>query len=132
LLFSNGRKFGSAPLVIAVVGPGIEKGFSRAMEIAIWAESGLCRFSMKPLFADHIQATKGKIVKKNTFNYAALQYGNPIAVQVQQQMGRRRSSFVLRGGSVLSKWKCAWCMFIVLPCLCPIFPSLIWIFIVCA
>ena len=48
----------------------------------------LCPFSEKPKFQSHIQATKGRVVKKNTLNYDALDYSKPVHPQFQQQIGR--------------------------------------------
>jgi hypothetical protein len=74
--------------VVAIVGPAIEKGFSRANNLAAWGESGLVPFCERPLYADHIQATKGKVVKKNTLNYDVLQWDRPIHPQMMHQIGR--------------------------------------------
>jgi hypothetical protein len=45
-------------------------------------------FCEKPLHADHIQATKGKVVKKNTLNYDVLQWDKPLHPQMMHQIGR--------------------------------------------
>jgi hypothetical protein len=74
--------------IVAVVGPAIEKGFSRPNNLAAWEESGLCPFGEKPLFADHIQATKGKTVKKNTLNYDVLDWSKPVHPQMMEQIGK--------------------------------------------
>ena len=74
--------------MIAIIGPAIERGFSRANNLAAWEESGLVPFGEKPLYAEHIQATKGKTVKKNTLNYDVLEWDKPIHPQMMQQIGR--------------------------------------------
>ena len=51
-------------------------------------ESGLVPFCEKPLFADHIQATKGKTVKKNTLNYDVLDWSKPVHPQMMEQIGK--------------------------------------------
>ena len=53
-------------------------------------ESGLVPFCEKPLFADHIQATKGKSVKKNTLNYGVLDWSKPVHPQMMEQTGKRQ------------------------------------------
>ena len=40
------------------------------------------------LFADHIQATKGKSVKKNTLNYDVLDWSKPVHPQMMEQIGK--------------------------------------------
>jgi hypothetical protein len=74
--------------VIAVVGPAIEKGFSRANIISSWSEAGLCPFNEKAKYQPHIQATKGKSVKKNTLNYDALDHSKPMHPQLMEQIGK--------------------------------------------
>ena len=74
--------------VVAIIGPAIQRGFSRSNNLAAWEESGLVPFSEKPLYADHIQATKGKVVKKNTLNYDVLQWDKPLHPQMMEQIGR--------------------------------------------
>jgi hypothetical protein len=74
--------------VVGVVGPAIEKGFTRSNNLSAWQESGLCRFGETPKYAAHIQATKGKTVKKNTINYEVLEWGKPIHPQMMNQIGK--------------------------------------------
>ena len=78
--------------VVAIIGPAIERGFSRSNNLAAWEESGLAPFCEKPLCADHTQATKGKVVKKNTPNYDVLQWDKPLhpqlAVEIAWRLGR--------------------------------------------
>ena len=74
--------------VVAIIGPAIERGFSRSNNLAAWEESGLVPFCEKPLCADHTQATKGKVVKKNTLNYDVLQWDKPLHPQMMHQIGR--------------------------------------------
>ena len=74
--------------VIGIIGPAIMRGFSRSNSISAWEEPGLCPFGGKPKFQDHIQATKGKVVKKNTLNYDVLDYNKPIHPQMMNQIGK--------------------------------------------
>ena len=73
---------------IAIIGPAIQKGFTRNVNLSAWAESGLCPFTEMPKYADHTQATKGKSVKKNTLNYEVLEWDKPIHPQMMHQIGR--------------------------------------------
>jgi hypothetical protein len=50
--------------------------------------SGLCPFNEKPKYQPHIQATKGKSVKKNTLNYDALGHSKPMHPQLMEQIGK--------------------------------------------
>ena len=74
--------------VIGIIGPAIMRGFSRSNSISAWEESGLCPFGEKPKFQGHIQATKGKAVKKNTLNYDVLDYNKHIHPQMMNQIGK--------------------------------------------
>jgi len=75
--------------MVAIVAPAIERGFTRANNMAAWSEAGLSPFSEAPKFQPHIQATKSrKVVKKNTLNYEALDYNKPIHPQFQEQIGK--------------------------------------------
>ena len=75
-------------VAVIVIGPAIEKGFSRNNNVSAWEESGLVPFCERPLFADHIQATKGKTVKKNTLNYDVLDWSKPVHLQMMEQIGK--------------------------------------------
>jgi hypothetical protein len=84
-LFFYGRPRPKRP---ELVGPAIEKGFSRNSNISAWEESGLGPFCETPFFADHIQATKGKSAKKSTLNYDVLDWSSPVHPQMMEQIGK--------------------------------------------